>query len=188
MHVCMCALDITCRYSILDPESWLMSGVTGYIACHKNGDVLLSFALSCILTCVQAPLSLSTHINQATGNCAASQSDDQDAKSVRIQQLRETLIGVTSEKACLAETLNACQARIVQLEAQTSRSLLQPYQARCQFTKFACSASAASDMLVLNGNIFIVGGCRMTSVLLHASKRGKSLRTASPHGVKRLLI
>lgn len=139
----MCVLDITCRYNILDPDSWLMTGVTGYIACHNNGDVLLSFALSCILTCVQAPLSLSTCINQAARNCAASQSDDQDAKSVRIQQLRETLIGVTSEKACLAETLNACQLRIVQLEAQTSRSCLQPYQARCQSTKPARSTSAA---------------------------------------------
>jgi len=42
----------------------------------------------------------------------------EDAKAIRIQQLRETLIVVSSEKAKLADFVDACQIKISQMETE----------------------------------------------------------------------
>lgn len=82
-------------------------------------------------SCLQAPLSQSTCINIASRYCEQRIADGEDAKCIRIQQLRETLISVASEKASLAEALSLCKENILQLEASASL----PVRHMCQ----ACS-------------------------------------------------
>eukprot|EP00892_Ulva_mutabilis_P009839 jgi/Ulvmu1/7227/UM035_0013.1 len=64
-----------------------------------------------------APLHQSTCVNLPPPSPELRLADSEDGKSIRIQQLRETLVSISSEKADLAEAVAAYERKIAEMEA-----------------------------------------------------------------------
>lgn len=73
---------------------------------------------------------------------------DSDAKSIRIQQLRETMISISAEKAALSDAVDACHLRIAQMECVRANDLQGPCQVHFSQRPMHPYATLPSDCIL----------------------------------------